>query len=845
MRLFTTLSLLFVSILAACSCLSHADESARPDLDVTYIERTPLYPAYTVAYDLMGQIDVPILIDPQTRFPLVGAQADAIKRQPAPGEKVTFTAHVVNKGDAPAGEWEYQWFVDDKLAASSVFKQPLKPGEEAAVAMDWKWQNGPHRVRCTVDPQHKIAQSSQKNDSLEVAADAWLLAWAIDRQTYGRFNHANNFVGTRSFEDWAQWHIARMNELFQSSPSPLNPAGGSRVRVACGKIVVVPDIAQPWTDLLPLGASTPIEAGYDGAWAFGHVTDVTKWASAPDWGLIHEWGHQLGLTDENALDRAGAQNLVLDESGDPFLIGRTSSQAGYIMHTPGEAKFSPQGMAALETQYGRRRGYYGDYYFAVPATNILLVLDSAGKPVPNARIGFWQEDEEGVYQGSPAFVGSTDMEGKFVLPDRPAPHVTTAEGFTLHDNPFGQISVTGARDVFFIRITARGQNDYAWLDIADLNMAVWNGNKTLATYPRRTHIPPLGAPRPPDNLRAELTGDTLTLRWNGADGAKGYRVYQSTSEQSEWKPVGSVVTETQLRTELESDTLHRCAVVAIAPDGKESAFSNIAGILRLKQPCAVVVTKGGRRLIRDRQYGQAILQKADGSFVGPAGAASLDMRGANDAVVDSKGRIISTKGAGGAGGKEAPQGFLIQNPDLSEALRVLSSPGSQPQHFQNPTGLAVDSHDNIFLCDTDNDRIQEYGPDGKFKAVIGVGMLSSPLKLALDKHDNLIVCDTGGDRLTVLRRDTDGVYRLHGHANNLPHPVYIIMDAEGRFFVSCEGDNSVIALSSQFYRLPWKFTGAEGFRLKSPSGLALDGKGNLLVVDTGNRRVVETNLPAQ
>ena len=335
----------------------------------------------------------------------------------------------------------------------------LQPGEEATVSTDWKWQSGPHRVRCAIDPQHKIAQTTQKNDSLEVPTDAWLLAWAIDRQTYDRFNHAINLVGTRSFEDWAQWHVAKMNDLFKSSPSPLNPAGGSRVRVACGKIVIVPDIAQAWTDLLLPGASTPLEAGYDGAWAFGHVADVAKWAAAPDWGLIHEWGHQLGLTDENALDRAGSQNLVVNESGDPFLIGRASSQAGYIMYTPGEAKFSPQDMAALETQYGRRRGYYGDYYFAAPTTNILLVLDSAGKPVPNARVGFWQEDEAGVYQGSPAFTGSTDREGKFVLPNRPAPHITTAEGFTLHDNPFGQISVTGARDVFFIRITARGQND--------------------------------------------------------------------------------------------------------------------------------------------------------------------------------------------------------------------------------------------------------------------------------------------------------------------------------------------------------------------------------------------------
>ena len=95
---------LLIVISGACPLTSRADEPARPNLDVTYIERTPLYPAYTVAYDIMGLTDVPVLVDPQTRFPLAGEQADAIKRQPAPGDKVTFTAHVVNKGEAAAGE---------------------------------------------------------------------------------------------------------------------------------------------------------------------------------------------------------------------------------------------------------------------------------------------------------------------------------------------------------------------------------------------------------------------------------------------------------------------------------------------------------------------------------------------------------------------------------------------------------------------------------------------------------------------------------------------------------------------------------------------------------------------
>ena len=842
---FARLLLLSVTLLTLHPFDARAKADAKPDLDVTCVERAPLYPAYTVAYDIPEKTGLPILLDPQTLQPLTPAQEQAVKRQPALGEKVTFTARIVNKGEAPTGEWEYEWLVDDKPLASGTFKNPLKPGEFAALSCPWNWEVGAHRVRCRIDPQHKIAQTFTQNDSLEVATDAWLLALTVDQATYDRFNHLDNVAGTRSFEDWAQWHIAQMNQRLQFSPSPLNPRGGSRVRVACNKIVVVPDANQPWPVLLNIAAATPLEAGYDGAWAFGHAPDIAKWAAQTDWGLLHEWGHQLGLTDENALDRQGYQNLVTDAGGDPLLLGHLSSQAGFLMHTPGDTPFSPESMAALETQYGRRRGYYGDYTFAMPALNILLVLDAAARPLPDAQIACWQ-DEEGVYEGMPAFVGATDKEGKFVLPNRPAPTVTTAAGFTLRDNPFGQITLSGPKDTLFLRITARDQTDYAWLDVAELNRAYWNGNKNIATYVRRTHLSAANALRAPDNLRAELSDEAVTLTWDGVGGAKGYRVYQAVSDQAEWQPVGGLLTETRFQLKMAAKERHRYAVVTIGEDDKESGFSNVAGMLRLEQPWGIAMMRNGRRLIRDRQAARAVLQKPDGSFIGLAGPFDLDLRGAQDVAVDSKGRFISAIGADKSRkNADAPQGFVIQNPDLSPALTALQPPGSLPQHFQNPMGVAVDSRDNIFICDTDNDRIQEYGPDGKFKAIIGVGLLKQPMKLAIDKQNNLIVCDTASDRLTVLRHDADGQYRLHGHANNLPRPVSIVTDAEGRFFVSCQGDDTVVALNSQFYRLPWKYTGTESLRLKAPAGLALDGKGNLLIVDSGNKRIVETPVPSK
>src|SRR5262249_20956715 len=150
----------------------------------------------------------------------------------------------------------------------------------------------------------------------------------------------------------------------------------------------------------------PLDAGYDGAWGFGRRTDeqCAEWAANVDWGLIHEWGHQLGLTDEYALDRPAYLNLAADENGDPLLIGHTSMLQGHMMHGHGPTTFSAECMSALMTQPGRRRGYYGDYYYCIPRVNKLLVLDNRGKPVSGAKVAFWQ-DADSRYAGEPVFSG--------------------------------------------------------------------------------------------------------------------------------------------------------------------------------------------------------------------------------------------------------------------------------------------------------------------------------------------------------------------------------------------------------------------------------------------------------
>jgi len=850
-RSFLNISILF--LLLPFPTLAQPPDQL-PDLDVLYIERTPRYPGYALDYDRPGQEGVPIPVDNKTRQPLTPAQAKTVQRWPAPGETVTFIAHVQNRGRAPAPGWEYAWYVDGREKARGQTRAVHPPGQEMTINWTWKWQPGRHTIRFVVDPLYKVRDLSLHNNAREDATDAWSLLWAVDRVTYESFNRVRNFLGTNSFEDWAQWHVDHMNHLFDISPLPKGfrvrgsgfrpntehraPNTGWTPRVRCDRIVVVEDTGKVWESVLGPGVQ-PLDAGYDGGWVFGRREECAEWAANVDWGLIHEWGHQLGLTDEYALDRPGFQNLVPDENGDPLLIAHRSSMWGYMMHGHGPTTFSPICMGALMTQQGKRRGYYGDYYYCIPKINRLRILDRMGRPVPGAKVTFWQ-DRENEYRGAPVFSGVTDREGLFTMPNRPAPPITTETGYTQRDNPFGKINVVGPGDVFFIRIQARGHTEYVWMDIAEFNLAYLCGHTDRAVYTRKTYIPPPGAPPAPKGLRAEVHRDRVTLTWHAVPGAKGYRIYHGAPDLYEYGPVAEVKDALTYTGTLGSGALHRYAVTAIGADGKESAFSGAAGAMHFVRPWGIAVTKDGRRLIRDAAYGQAVLQKPDGNTVGPVGSVHHHFEGSYDLALDSKGRILSAKWGDGY---DPNPGFRVQDANLNLVVDYRQPEGSEPGRVRRPMGIGANSKDHIFLADTGNDRVQEFTPDGKFVRVIGEGELDQPMKVAFDRQDRLYVADSGSNRIVIYAPDAQGNYKMEKALSGaIKEPVYVLVDERGRVFVSTNRVAGVY-MYDETGQLAWKYQGTPDAPLTGPRGLALDGRGNLLIVDEATRRVWTVKAP--
>ncbi len=830
------LSLLLTSVIS--KCIAQRPESL-PDLDVTYIERTPRYPGYLPSYDVKGMEGVPILLNEKTRRPLSAGEAKHMKRNPAEGETVTFTAHTVNKGLVPSGPFEYLWLLDGKTIASGKIGDSLPVGKEATVQLKWKWQTGRHTIKFIADPLFKIRDLTLTNNSREDAIDAWSLIFAVDRNVYDAFNKLRNIVGTRSFEDWAQWHIDRMNNLFATSPGVSMSTSSNPIRpaVRCDGVVVVDNIDQAWEKTLGTGIA-PLKAGYDGAWSFGPRENYAEWAGNADWGLIHEWGHQLGLTDEYALDRPGFENFVPNEDGFPLLVGHRSSQAGYMMHGHGPTLFSPLTEQALIYQVGRRRGFYGDYYFVMPKISKLRIHDNTGKPLAKTMIEIWQ-DHDGRFDGKPLTSGSTDSRGLITLPNRPAPHIKTDQGFEQIDNPFGKINVVGAGDTLLLKLKSGGSTEYRFMDIAEFNIARFLDHSDVHIFDIPTHFAPANALQAPKGLVSNEVGDKLSLTWNSMKPGITYEILEAGRDDFDFVPIGTSIAN-RFETQLEFGNVSRYAVRAIDNARRKSSLSKTVVSIPLKEPWGIVVRNDGSVMVRDSGYGQNVWLDKNLQTIGLAGSFHYHFEGSYDFAMDSTGKTYNAKWGDGYSPK---QGFKVQDSNLKELFTYMETPGREPGHFSGPMGIGVSKKGHIYVADTGNHRIQEFSNDGKFVQVIGVGELRLPMKTAFDSKGRLYVADSGFNRIAVYEQQPNQSWKfIKSLMDGIKEPCYVMVDANDRVFVSTNRVAGVYMFGPND-KIAWTYKSPNNDPVASPRGLAMNRSGKLLIVDAAARRIVVAEPP--
>lgn len=226
-------------------------------------------------------------------------------------------------------------------------------------------------------------------------------------------------------------------------------------------------------------------------------------------------------------------------------------------------------------------------------------------------------------------------------------------------------------------------------------------------------------------------------------------------------------------------------------------------------------------------------------------------------VLKASGNIVTVAGVGLAG-------FAGDNGSATSAL------------LDTPTGIAVDAAGNLYIADSRNHRIRKVA-GGVITTVAGTGVagfsgdggpataaaLALPSGIAIDASGNLYIADTDNQRIrkvtgttiTTVAGNGDQAFAGDGAAATaaaLDSPVGVAVDAAGNLYIA-DTHNQRIRLVTAATGLIGTLAGsgtptfAGGFAgdnaaassaaLSKPTGVSVDAAGNVYVADTNNQRI--------
>ncbi|MFI5348863.1 MAG: 6-bladed beta-propeller [Elusimicrobiota bacterium] len=175
-------------------------------------------------------------------------------------------------------------------------------------------------------------------------------------------------------------------------------------------------------------------------------------------------------------------------------------------------------------------------------------------------------------------------------------------------------------------------------------------------------------------------------------------------------------------------------------------------------------------------------------------------------------------------------------------LTAFGEKGSEPGHLRLPESVAVGADGRIYVADTGNDRVQVFTEEGILLYQIGVsgkeaGQLRSPSRVAVDPSDDVYVLDRGNDRIQKFDASAKPVKDIPFDGNDMT------VDSYGFIYILDGGNGKVIEESPEG-RVLGKFGsyGKDKGQMKKARGIAVAPDGTLIVLDTGNSRVLRVEL---
>lgn len=183
-------------------------------------------------------------------------------------------------------------------------------------------------------------------------------------------------------------------------------------------------------------------------------------------------------------------------------------------------------------------------------------------------------------------------------------------------------------------------------------------------------------------------------------------------------------------------------------------------------------------------------------------------------------------------------------PQVSGVSAFDGGKGKENGRLDFPRGLAVDNAGNIFVADTNNDRLQKFAPTGMFLSVIGKGgagpgEFREPGGIAVDSAGYIYVADVSNHRVQKLKPDGTFLAQWKGPEPGFQNPRDIAIGKDNSIYVVDQGHSRIVKIDSNGkVQMVWGTAGRGDGQLAGPTSIAVDGKNDrVYVADPGNKRI--------
>lgn len=243
------------------------------------------------------------------------------------------------------------------------------------------------------------------------------------------------------------------------------------------------------------------------------------------------------------------------------------------------------------------------------------------------------------------------------------------------------------------------------------------------------------------------------------------------------------------------------------------------------------------------------------------GATAVRLSGPTGIAVDAVGSVYIVEGSIGSGSGLDGGSFRVWKvaggkitSEAGVGLKSFSGDGGSAAlaQFDAPAGMAIDVAGNIYIADSQNNRIRKISAEGVVTTVAGNALpgfsgdggpatsaeLSRPSGVAVDDKGNLYIADTGNNRVRMVAAGTGIIGTLAGNGNtaffgdggnsvqaalNRPRGVAFFDDA---VYIADTGNHCIRRVQSAVI-------GTVAASLDSPTSVAVDDTGTIWVADTG------------